>query len=73
MLLREIQKEKKMSCRDFAAWLGVSSNWLSSYYHGKIKFPAKVGARILNKCRDLITYEELVSMNGRGLDFNLFG
>jgi len=73
MRLQTLQRRKKMSCKAFAEFLGVSPTWLSDYYRGKHTFMAHVALQILQRLNYQISLEEICSMKGRGKDFNLYG
>ena len=74
MRLRTLQRRKKMSMVDFAKFLGVSQAWLSYYYYGKIRYPSgRLAVQIRDKLDYKITIEEIMSMNGRGKAFNIYG
>jgi len=73
MRLQTLQRRKKMSCKAFAAFLGVTSAWLSEYYRGRHDFMAKTALQIIKRLNYQISFEELCSMKGRGKDFNLYG
>jgi len=73
MRLQTLQRRRKMSCKAFAEFLGVTPVWLSKYYQGKHDFMAKTALRIIEKLNHQISFEELCSMRGRGKDFNLYG
>ena len=73
MRLQSLQRRKKMSCKAFAAFLGVSSAWLSEYYRGQHRFMADTALQILERLNYQLSLKELCSMRGRGKDFNLYG
>lgn len=73
MRLRSFQKKLKLGYKEFANFLGVSPSWLSSYYYGRITEPsARMCSRIIRRCNDEVTLEDLRSTQGRGPDFNRY-
>ena len=72
MRLRTLQRRKKMSMKAFAEFLGVSKGWLYNYYRGGIP-SGRVAIRIINKLDGKIAIKEIMSMNGRGKAFNIYG
>jgi len=72
MRLRTLQRRNKMSMRAFAILLGVSRSWLYNYYHGAIP-SGNIAIQIINKLNNKITIQEIMSMNGRGKNFNIYG
>lgn len=71
MRLREYQetiffkKYRQISNYAFAKWLGIHSTTLSRYYSGKFFFSAKTSVKILKKCGDRVTMEDLLKVKGR--------
>ncbi|GAG41027.1 unnamed protein product [marine sediment metagenome] len=61
-----------MSMTAFATFLGVSQGWLYSYYHGAIP-SGRIAIQIINKLNGKISIKEIMSMNGRGPKFNIYG
>ena len=72
MRLRTLQRRKKMSMKAFAEFLGVSKGWLYNYYRGGIP-SGKMILRVIHKLDGKITIKEIMSMNGRGKAFNIYG
>lgn len=77
MRLQAIQKEMKISQKDFADYLGVSRSWLTSYYYGKIKNPgSEICHRIIEKLKladHAISLFEIMDKDGRNPEFNRYG
>lgn len=72
MRLRTLQRRKKMSMVNFANFIGVSQAWLSMYYHGIIP-SGRLAIQISKKLEGRISVEEIISMNGRGAKFSIYG
>lgn len=63
-----------MSCHVFAGHIGVTAPWLSKYYHGKVKLPSgRIAQRIIDRLDGKTTFDELMSMKGRGERFSIHG